>query len=101
MGERIVTLCTAQWADLSFEELCKTAVSMGYDGIEIATWGNSFDIEKACADQNYIQFIRDTLKKNNLNVALPSPPKTGRTGTRFWVCLFCCMSRCISLARTR
>ena len=66
MGERIVTLCTAQWADLSFEELCKTAASMGYDGIEIATWGNSFDIEKACADQNYIQFTRDTLKKNNL-----------------------------------
>ena len=66
MGERIVTLCTAQWADLPFEELCKTAAAMGYDGIEIAAWGNSFDIEKAYSDPAYIQFIQDTLKKYNL-----------------------------------
>jgi len=66
MGDRIVTLCTAQWADLEFEELCKTASSMGYDGIEIATWGNSFDLDKAATDDDYIQFIKSTLAKYNL-----------------------------------
>ena len=54
MGDRIVTLCTSQWADLEFEELCKTASSMAYDGIEISTWGNSFDLDKAATDDNYI-----------------------------------------------
>ncbi len=66
MRDRIVTLCTSQWADLEFEELCKTASSMGYDGIEISTWGNSFDLDKAATDDNYIQFIKDTLAKYNL-----------------------------------
>lgn len=66
MGKRIVTLCTAQWADLAFEELCETAAAMGYDGIEIATWGKSFDLDKAATDDAYIQFIKETLTKHNL-----------------------------------
>jgi len=66
MKKRPVTLCTAQWADLSFEELCKTASQMGYEGLEIAVWGNSFDLEKACEDDSYIKYILDTLKKYNL-----------------------------------
>lgn len=66
MGERLVTLCTAQWADLEFDELCRTAAEMGYDGIEIATWGNSFDLDKADSDDQYIDFIKKTLKKHKL-----------------------------------
>ena len=66
MKKRPVTLCTAQWADLSFDVLCKTAVEMGYDGLELALWGNSFDLEKAYVDDNYITYILDTLKKHNL-----------------------------------
>lgn len=66
MGKRLVTLCTCQWADMDFEELCKLAKQMGYDGLEIAVWGNSFDLDKAYEDDSYIQFILDTLKKNDL-----------------------------------
>ena len=32
---RPVTLMTAQWGDMDFETLCKTAKEMGYDGLEI------------------------------------------------------------------
>ena len=63
-NKRPVTLCTAQWADLPFDELCALAEKMGYDGIEIATWG--FDLEKAYADDAYVQWMKDTLKKHNL-----------------------------------
>jgi len=66
MGERLVTLCTCQWADLEFEELCALASKMGYEGLEIATWGASFDLDKAATDDSYIKFIKDTLVKNNL-----------------------------------
>lgn len=66
MGNRLVTLCTCQWADMDFEELCALAKQMGYDGLEIATWGKSFDLDKAASDSTYIQFIKDTLKKYDL-----------------------------------
>ena len=64
MGDRPITLCTAQWADLPFEELCSLAAKMGYDGIELATWG--FDLEKAYIDDEYVGHLLDTLGANNL-----------------------------------
>ena len=39
MGTRPVTLCTAQWADLPFDELCVLAKKMGYDGLESGLLG--------------------------------------------------------------
>ncbi|MDR3050626.1 MAG: sugar phosphate isomerase/epimerase [Oscillospiraceae bacterium] len=66
MGKRPVTLCTCQWADLPFDELCALAAKMGYDGLEIACWGNDLDLDKAYADDGYVRYIQDTLKKHNL-----------------------------------
>jgi sugar phosphate isomerase/epimerase len=66
MGKRKVTLVTCQWSDLDFETLCKTAKKMGYDGLELATWGNAFDLDKAYEDDGYIDFIKKTLKKYDL-----------------------------------
>ena len=47
---RLVTLMTAQWADIPFEEMCTLAKTMGYDGLEIACWGNHYDINRAVED---------------------------------------------------
>lgn len=60
-----VTLFTGQWADLSLEEMCKTAKDMGYDGLEIATWGQ-IDVHKAVEDPAYVKSLRDTLDKYGL-----------------------------------
>ncbi|MDR2657814.1 MAG: sugar phosphate isomerase/epimerase [Oscillospiraceae bacterium] len=68
MGSRPVTLCTCQWADMPFDELCVLAKKMGYDGLEIACWGNNLDLDKAYEDDSYVQWILDTLKKNGLIV---------------------------------
>jgi sugar phosphate isomerase/epimerase len=62
---RPVTLFTGQWADLSLEEICKTAKEMGYDGLEIATWGQ-IDCHKAANDPSYVKGIKDTLSKYGL-----------------------------------
>lgn len=63
---RLVTLFTGQWADIEFEEMCILAKKMGYDGLEIATWGNHLDIDKAYSDDQYVEWILETLKKNDL-----------------------------------
>ena len=64
---RPITLFTGQWADLSFEEICKTASGMGYEGLELATWGKHVNPKKAAEDLIYVKEIKDTLKKYNLN----------------------------------
>ena len=66
MGKRKVLLVTCQWSDLDFESLCKLAHKMGYDGLELAVWGNAFDLDKAYSDENYLEFIKKTLKDNHL-----------------------------------
>lgn len=66
MKKRPVTLCTCQWADIPFDELCALAKKMGYEGLEIACWGNGVDIDKAYVDDSYVQYLLDTLKKHGL-----------------------------------
>lgn len=66
MNQRPVTLCTAQWADLPFDELCALAARMGYEGLEIASWGKGLDLDRALTDTAYIPWIKDTLKKHGL-----------------------------------
>lgn len=66
MGKRPVTLCTCQWADLPFDELCVLAKKMGYDGLEVACWGNGIDIDRALTDDAYVAWIKENLEKNGL-----------------------------------
>lgn len=44
---RMVTLFTGQWADLSIEELAPKVKEMGYDGLELACWGDHFEVNRA------------------------------------------------------
>ena len=44
---RPVTLFTGQWADLPFEEVCRKVSAWGYDGLEIACWGDHMDLDQA------------------------------------------------------
>jgi sugar phosphate isomerase/epimerase len=44
---RDVTLFTGQWADLDLEEVCRKTKEFGYDGLELACWGNHFEVDKA------------------------------------------------------
>jgi len=63
---RPVTLFTGQWADLTFEDICKIASGMGYDGLEIACWGDHMDVRKAAVDPDYCKNRREILQKYNL-----------------------------------
>jgi len=61
-----VTLFTGQWADLPFEVMAEKASAFGYDGLEIACWGDHFETDKALADDSYVQGRWDILNKYNL-----------------------------------
>jgi sugar phosphate isomerase/epimerase len=63
---RPVTLFTGQWADLPLAELAPLARSMGYDGLELACWGDHFDVREALASERYVQDKRDLLEKHGL-----------------------------------
>jgi len=63
---RPVTLFTGQWADLPFETLCQKAKSFGYDGVEIACWGDHMEIDKA--DDAYCRKKKEILAKYGLKV---------------------------------
>jgi hypothetical protein len=63
---RTVTLFTGQWADLPIAELAPLVKQMGYDGVELACWGDHFDVQTALNDEAYIPALWKLLTKNGL-----------------------------------
>ena len=63
---RPVTIFSGQWADLPFEQFCEKAQKFGYDGIEIACWGDHFNLKKGAADTRYVEERKAILKKYGL-----------------------------------
>lgn len=63
---RPVTLFTGQWADLPVEDMCRKASEFGYDGLELACWGDHFEVQKAMDDPNYVGDVRDRLDRYDL-----------------------------------
>jgi sugar phosphate isomerase/epimerase len=65
---RPVTLFTGQWADLDFETMCKKAKAFGYDGIELACWGDHVDVRRAATDKKYAESRKAIPAKHGLQV---------------------------------
>jgi sugar phosphate isomerase/epimerase len=63
---RPVTLFTGQWADLPLEELAEKAGSWGFDGLELACWGDHFEVDRALNEDGYIESRHEILERNGL-----------------------------------
>lgn len=63
---RPVTLFTGQFADLPLEDLCRLASDAGYQGLELACWGDHFEVDKALDDPEYTTRKRDLLDRYDL-----------------------------------
>ena len=63
---RQITLFTGQWADLTLDDICGKARSFGYDGVELACWGDHFEVDRAIKDGNYCKGRWDILKAHDL-----------------------------------
>jgi len=75
---RPVTLFTGQWADLPFEEVARLASGWGFDGLEIACWGDHLDVGRGATDDDYIADRLAILEKYNLKVFTISNHLTGQ-----------------------
>jgi sugar phosphate isomerase/epimerase len=63
---RPVTLFTGQWADLPLVELARSTAAWGFDGLELACWGDHFDVAAALADPGYVKAKRELLDSHEL-----------------------------------
>lgn len=63
---RPVTMFTGQWADIPLEELCKKTASWGFDGLELACWGDHVDVTRAAEDMKYAKSRKEILAKHGL-----------------------------------
>ena len=75
-------LFTGQWADLPFEEVARLASEWGYDGLEIACWGDHLDVERAATDDGrskhavpwpHVQALRWTRCPRYVRAVRPHP----------------------------
>ncbi|MEI8346831.1 MAG: TIM barrel protein, partial [Pseudomonadota bacterium] len=75
---RPVTLFTGQFADIPLEKLAKKAASWGYEGLELACWGDHVDVEKAAKDKKYAKSRKEILKDHSLDCWAISNHLTGQ-----------------------
>jgi sugar phosphate isomerase/epimerase len=64
---RPVTLFTGQWADLPLEDLASKTSGWGFDGLELACWGDHFEVDRALAEPDYVKSKRTLLESRGLH----------------------------------
>jgi sugar phosphate isomerase/epimerase len=67
-GQRPITVFTGQWADRPIAEVVERAAAWGYDGLELACWGDHFDIPRALHDDEYVDDLQTLLERHGLTV---------------------------------
>ncbi len=65
---RPVTLFTGQYADIPLEEFAPMAAEWGYEGLELACWGDHVDVAKAAKDKKYAKSRKELLAKHGLKL---------------------------------
>jgi sugar phosphate isomerase/epimerase len=63
---RPVTLFTGQWADLPLAELAPKAAEFGYDGLELACWGDHLEVDEAAESVDYCNKKKALLEEHGL-----------------------------------
>ncbi|MFP6584643.1 MAG: sugar phosphate isomerase/epimerase [Candidatus Hydrogenedentota bacterium] len=64
--KRRVTLNTGQWADCPVDSVLDKARAYGYDGVELCCWGDQFEVERAIAEPDYCNSLREKLEVHKL-----------------------------------
>lgn len=65
---RPCTLFTGQWADLPLAVMAAKAVEFGYDGLELACWGDHLDVQKAASSDKYVREKKELLEQHGLKL---------------------------------
>ena len=81
---RPVTIFSGQWADLPFEEACRLFASMGYDGVEIATWGDHMNVRECAENPAYAEERKAILARHGLKCFALGSHLTGQCVGDLW-----------------
>jgi sugar phosphate isomerase/epimerase len=65
-SRRPVTLFTGQWADLPLAQLAPKAAAWGFDGLELACWGDHFEVDRALGEAPYVVQLQELLDRHGL-----------------------------------
>jgi sugar phosphate isomerase/epimerase len=71
-------LYTGQWTDLPLEELAQKAAEWGYQGLELACWGDHFEVQRALSEDAYCQSKLDMLSRIDLAALAVSNHRVGQ-----------------------
>src|SRR4051812_34141599 len=63
---RPITLFTGQWADLALADLAERTARWGFDGLELACWGDHFEVDRALGERDYLPRKRELLDRHGL-----------------------------------
>ena len=75
---RPVILYTGQWTDMPLEELAQKAGEWGYQGLELACWGDHFEVQRALSEDDYCQRKLELLGKHDLTTLVLSCHRVGQ-----------------------
>jgi len=76
---RPVTLFTGQWADMPLDDLARKGREFGYQGLELACWGDHFDVTRALEESGYCAAKRDQPATRSPITWSARPSATGST----------------------
>ncbi len=71
-------LFTGQWADLPLEDVAAKAAKWGFDGLELACWGDHFEVQRALKEPDYVQSRHDILNRHGLKCVAISTHLVGQ-----------------------
>jgi sugar phosphate isomerase/epimerase len=81
---RPVTIFTGQWADIAFSELCVLMGKIGYDGLEIACWGDHMNVRMAASQSSYAGNKKEVLEGADLGCWALGAHLTGQCVGDLW-----------------
>lgn len=75
---RTLLLSSAPWTDLPLEDLARKAAEFGYQGLELACWGDHFEVQRALAESAYSQEKLELLNRLDLTVPVLCNRRVGQ-----------------------
>lgn len=65
---RPITLFTGQWADMPLADLAPLAANLGYDGLELACWGDHVNVPAVANDPDEARKVVSLLDRHHLSL---------------------------------
>src|SRR5262245_19659110 len=75
---RPLLLFSGQWTDMPLEALAAKAGDWGYQGLELACWGDHFEVQRSLSAADYCQQKLDLLSRHGLSVPVLSNHRVGQ-----------------------